>query len=503
MIFQLTARTRPGQRLVALAERLAEEIRPNVAEHDRDGSFPFESLARVKQSGYLTAPVPEQLGGLGVTSVHDLVVASSRLARGDAALSIGVNMHFAYLVNVLRRWQIATARGNERRADAFGRTLAEIAGEDLVFAAAISEPAHTSRDRPRSPSGPTTAGSSPAARSSAPCRRRQTCSTRRSPTSTIAAASSRLRRRPHDRGRRLVHDDWDALGIRPRKPLRLVQGRPPAAPRPPRRLPRRRRGRVHRAQPRRRPLPRSRLARDRRARHAHVTGRIAGNGRQPDGRARGLAAENAVERPPARRPRPGRHPLLDAHLVLDLKNRPCLPLRRGVGRQRTLDREEAAVRIVDRALALSGRRRLPERQSARPRLPRRPRDRVHAPPRRQPRLRLPRRARLRRRAHPPLTAMRHFTHTLIVGAGQAGLCAQPPSDPRAPAMRTPSSSPGGSESAGTRSAGTRRPCSPPAGSAGWTEASLTPSPTASSAARTSSPTSTATHARSAPPCTST
>jgi hypothetical protein len=30
-----------------------------------------------------------------VTSVHDLLVACSRLARGDASLAIGVNMHFA------------------------------------------------------------------------------------------------------------------------------------------------------------------------------------------------------------------------------------------------------------------------------------------------------------------------------------------------------------------------------------------------------------------------
>src|SRR4051795_387346 len=82
---ELTAQTEAGGRLVALAETLAREIAPHAAAHDRDASFPFDSLAAVKASRFLTAPIPEELGGLGVTSTHDVVVASSRLARGDAA----------------------------------------------------------------------------------------------------------------------------------------------------------------------------------------------------------------------------------------------------------------------------------------------------------------------------------------------------------------------------------------------------------------------------------
>ena len=139
MPLELTARTDSGARLVALAERLASEITLRAADHDRDGSFPFDSLASVKQSGYFAAPIPEQLGGLGVASVHDLLVASSRLARGDAALTLGVNMHLVFVLNVARRWQIATAAGDERRARAFGETLEEIARDGTVFASAGSE----------------------------------------------------------------------------------------------------------------------------------------------------------------------------------------------------------------------------------------------------------------------------------------------------------------------------------------------------------------------------
>ena len=139
MPIELRARTEPGVRLVALAERLANEIGPRAADHDREASFPFDSFAAVKQSGYFTAPVPEQFGGLGVTSVHDLLVASSRLARGDAALTLGVNMHLVFVRNVVRRWQIATAAGDERRARAFGETLEKLVQDGTVFVSAGSE----------------------------------------------------------------------------------------------------------------------------------------------------------------------------------------------------------------------------------------------------------------------------------------------------------------------------------------------------------------------------
>jgi alkylation response protein AidB-like acyl-CoA dehydrogenase len=139
MSLELTARTDPGARLIALAEALANEIGPRAADYDRAGSFPFESFAAVRESGYLLAPIPERFGGLGVTSAHDVLVASSRLARGDAALTLGVNMHLVFLLNLARRWQMAMTAGDEGRARAFGQTLGEIARDGTVLASAASE----------------------------------------------------------------------------------------------------------------------------------------------------------------------------------------------------------------------------------------------------------------------------------------------------------------------------------------------------------------------------
>jgi len=215
MPLELTAKTEPGARLVALAERLAEHIAPHAARHDREASFPFESFETVKRSGYFLAPIPEELGGLGVVSLHDLVVAQSRLARGDAALALGVNMHFVLVLSTAQRWVLARATGNERRLSAFGASLEEIARDGLVLAAAISEPGQD-LTRPathatRTEDGWVVSG------------KKIFCTM--SPAADVFYTSVML---PADDGQErygyaviprdtpgvVIHDDWDALGMR-------------------------------------------------------------------------------------------------------------------------------------------------------------------------------------------------------------------------------------------------------------------------------------------------
>ena len=140
MPIELTAHTDAGARLVAIAEELSEDLGARAAEHDRDGTYPFEAIDALKAAGYFAAPAPVELGGLGVSSAHDLVVASSRLARGDASVAIGVNMHLVAVLNMERRRQVAVAAGAGRRARAFAASLEQIATEGAVLAAAISEP---------------------------------------------------------------------------------------------------------------------------------------------------------------------------------------------------------------------------------------------------------------------------------------------------------------------------------------------------------------------------
>ena len=120
MPMELGARTPEGVALVALAERLADELSAGAAARDQDGSYPFEGIEALRRAGYFGAPVPEELGGLGVGSIHDAVIASGRLARGDASLAIGINMHLVVVLNLARRWGMARVAGNARREQAFG-----------------------------------------------------------------------------------------------------------------------------------------------------------------------------------------------------------------------------------------------------------------------------------------------------------------------------------------------------------------------------------------------
>jgi alkylation response protein AidB-like acyl-CoA dehydrogenase len=139
MPIELAARTDAGARLVAVAEELSNDLAARAPEHDRDGTYPFEAIDALWAAGYFAAPVPVDLGGLGVSSAYDLVVASSRLARGDASVAIGVNMHLVAVLNMERRRSMAVAAGQERRARGFASSLEQIARDGVVLAAAVSE----------------------------------------------------------------------------------------------------------------------------------------------------------------------------------------------------------------------------------------------------------------------------------------------------------------------------------------------------------------------------
>ena len=139
MSIELAAHTHAGAHLVAIADELSVQLAARAAEHDREGTYPFEAIDALKAVGYFAAPIPTDLGGLDVSSTHDLVVASSRLARGDASVTIGVNMHLVAVLNMVRRHRLAVAAGAERRAHAFASSLKRIARDDVVLAAAVSE----------------------------------------------------------------------------------------------------------------------------------------------------------------------------------------------------------------------------------------------------------------------------------------------------------------------------------------------------------------------------
>jgi alkylation response protein AidB-like acyl-CoA dehydrogenase len=215
MPIELAARTEAGARLVAIAEQLSAALAERAAAHDRDGTFPFEAIDALRAAGYFAAPVPVALGGLGADSAHDLVVASSRLARGDASVAIGVNMHLVAVLNMERRRAVAVAAGAERAARAFAGSLRRIAAEGVVLAAAISE---RGQDLTRPETLATRTGSGWRIDG-----RKLFCTMSPAATDLYVA----VRSADGEGGERyayamvpigapgvVVHDDWDALGMR-------------------------------------------------------------------------------------------------------------------------------------------------------------------------------------------------------------------------------------------------------------------------------------------------
>ncbi len=111
MNFELQPLTEPGKKLVELAEEHAEDFATRAEQHDKEGSFPRENFEAMRESGMLMASLPEEYGGMGVESLHDLGVGIGRLARGDASTAIALNMHYAGVWNTVRTSQGQNGQG--------------------------------------------------------------------------------------------------------------------------------------------------------------------------------------------------------------------------------------------------------------------------------------------------------------------------------------------------------------------------------------------------------
>src|ERR1700676_2830135 len=84
------------RRILELSAELSNEFAGRAAEHDRDGSFPHENFARMRETGYLALTVPEELGGMGGGLV-DLMLATERMAHGCASTALSSAMHLAHV----------------------------------------------------------------------------------------------------------------------------------------------------------------------------------------------------------------------------------------------------------------------------------------------------------------------------------------------------------------------------------------------------------------------
>ena len=73
------------ERLLALAGELANDFATRAAEHDQNNTFPFENVARLKETGYTALVLPEDYGGFGADlgEARQAEIAGGQEVRGE------------------------------------------------------------------------------------------------------------------------------------------------------------------------------------------------------------------------------------------------------------------------------------------------------------------------------------------------------------------------------------------------------------------------------------
>jgi alkylation response protein AidB-like acyl-CoA dehydrogenase len=112
-----------------LSAELLARIHDRAATYDRENRFFAEDLDDLKATGYLTALVPKELGGLGL-SLREMAQEQMKLAAAAPATALGVNMHLV--------WTGVAKTLRDRGDDSLEFVLTEAAAGE-VFAFAISE----------------------------------------------------------------------------------------------------------------------------------------------------------------------------------------------------------------------------------------------------------------------------------------------------------------------------------------------------------------------------
>ena len=123
--------TERQQQFVDMAAKHADSFAERADKHDRDNTFPFENYDEMRESGFLTLSIPEELGGLGANQ-YEILPAIERLAQGDAATALAVTMH----ISPLGQWSAVWQR---TKMDSLEKILRRAVDGDLVWAAITSE----------------------------------------------------------------------------------------------------------------------------------------------------------------------------------------------------------------------------------------------------------------------------------------------------------------------------------------------------------------------------
>src|SRR5215469_8970244 len=100
----LTVLTEEERMFQAAAREFAEqEIRPHVAQMDREGVFRHDLLEKFFAQGYMGIHIPEAYGGSG-GSFFMAVLAIEEFSRLDASAGVVIDVQNTLVANAIARW---------------------------------------------------------------------------------------------------------------------------------------------------------------------------------------------------------------------------------------------------------------------------------------------------------------------------------------------------------------------------------------------------------------
>lgn len=105
-------------------------IHQRAQHHDQENTFPFQDLEDLRECGYLTAFVPKEYGGGGLT-LKEIASEQTCLAKAAPGTALGINMH--QIIIGLARYML-------RKGNPQGEYILREAQAGAVFGFGISEP---------------------------------------------------------------------------------------------------------------------------------------------------------------------------------------------------------------------------------------------------------------------------------------------------------------------------------------------------------------------------
>lgn len=92
-------RTDRQAEIMTLAQRLSTIAAENASAHDRDGTFPHDTFAEIRQTPYLALTVPEEHRGGGAGPLETMM-AQEILAQGDGSVALVASWHLNHVASI-------------------------------------------------------------------------------------------------------------------------------------------------------------------------------------------------------------------------------------------------------------------------------------------------------------------------------------------------------------------------------------------------------------------